>query len=47
LNIEEKIIELVNFYKEVNLNSNFFEGRKTIRMKQLKYLMDNKNIFKN
>ena len=47
LNIEEKIIELVDFYKEVNLNNNFFEGRKTVRMKQLKYLMDNKNIFKN
>lgn len=47
LNIEQKIKELLDFYKKVNFDRDLFEGRKTIRMKQLKYLIDNKNVFKN
>ena len=46
LNIEKSISELVNYFDKVKFNKEIFEGRKTIRIKQLKYLIENKRIFK-
>jgi nucleoside-diphosphate-sugar epimerase len=45
LNIEKSISELVNYFDKVKFNKEMFEGRKTIRIKQLKYLIENKKIF--
>ena len=45
LNVENSISELVNYFDNVNFDKEIFEGRKTIRIKQLKYLMENKRIF--
>ena len=45
LNVENSISELVNYFDNVNFDKQIFEGRKTIRIKQLKYLMENKRIF--
>lgn len=45
LNIEKSITELVNYFDKVKFNKEMFEGRKTIRIEQLKYLIKNKRIF--
>ena len=45
LDIEKSISELVNFFDRVNFNKEIFEGRKTIRIKQLKYLIEKKQFF--
>jgi len=47
LNIEKSISELISFFQEVKFSKEMFEGRQTIRIKQLKYLIDNKKIFNN
>lgn len=39
--------ELVNFFKETNFTEEMFRGRKTLRLAQLKYLIDSKKINKN
>lgn len=39
--------ELVNFFKETNFTEEMFRGRKTLRLPQLKYLIDNGKIDKN
>ncbi len=44
LNIERSISELVNYFDKVKSNKEMFEGRKTIRIKQLKYLIENKKF---
>lgn len=44
LNIERSISELVNYFDKVKFNKEMFEGRKTIRIKQLKHLIENKRI---
>ena len=47
LDIEKNISELINFFKEVGFTKEMFEGRQTVRLKQLKYLIKNKRIFDN
>lgn len=39
--------ELVNFFKKINFTEEMFRGRKTLRLAQLKYLIDSKKIDKN
>lgn len=39
--------ELVNFFKATNFTEEMFRGRKTLRLAQLKYLIDNKKIDEN
>lgn len=39
--------ELVDFFKEINFTEELFRGRKTLRLPQLKYLIENGKIDKN
>ena len=41
-NLDNGGIELINFFKNINLSEDDFRGKKTIRLKQLKYLTDKK-----
>ncbi len=45
LKIDFHIKKLIEFFKETNFDKKIFEGRKTVRMKQMKYLIKNKKIF--
>ncbi len=43
-NLENGGLELIKYFNEINLKSEDFRGRKTIRLKQLKYLAENKIV---
>ncbi len=45
LNIELNISNLVDFFKEIKFDKEMFESRKTVRIKQMKYLIKSKKIF--
>ena len=36
--------QLIKYFNEINLNKDDFIGRKTMRLKQLKYLTENKIV---
>ena len=46
-NLKKGIEEIIEAYKKYRMDSEKFNGRYFIRLKQLKYLMDNKKIDKN
>ncbi len=45
-NLENGGKQLINYFKEINLKTEDFRGRKTIRLQQLKYLAENKIVNK-